>query len=107
MLDGVRVHQADLRTAVFWTARLFGADLRAADLTGADFTGARLNDARFGLADLRSADFTTADVRGSTFADAVADDTTIWPGGFDPQQAGVLPADKAPPLRPQSCSEDS
>lgn len=106
-LDGVRLHQADLRTAVFWTARLFGADLRAADLTGADFTGTRLNDARFDLADLRSADFTTADVRGSTFADAVADDTTIWPVGFDPQQAGVLPADKAPPLRPQSYSEDS
>jgi uncharacterized protein YjbI with pentapeptide repeats len=105
-LDEARLHQADLRSAVFWKARLIGADLRAADLTAADLTGARLRGARFDLADLRGADFTTADVAGATFAGAVADDTTTWPDGFDPQQAGVLPAGTAPPIRPQSYSED-
>jgi uncharacterized protein YjbI with pentapeptide repeats len=106
MLDQARLHQADLRSAVFWEARLRGADLRAADLTGADFTGALIRDASLDLADLRGADFTASDITGATFRGAVADDTTTWPAGFDPQQAGVLTADEAPPLRPQSYSAD-
>lgn len=106
MLDGARLHQADLRSAVLWRARLTGSDLRATDLTAADLNGARLHGARFDLADLRGTDFTAADITSATFAGAVADDTTIWPGGFDPQQAGVLTAGNAPPLRPQSYSAD-
>ena len=106
MLEGTRLHQADLRTAVLWQARLAGADLRATDLTAADFTGARLHGARLDLADLRGADFTAADLASATFHGAVADDTTIWPAGFDPQRVGVLPGDTAPPFRPQSYSED-
>ena len=78
----------------------------AADLTAADLTGARLHGARFDLADPRGADFTAADFTGATFAGAVADGTTVWPGSFDPQQAGVLPAGNAPPLRSQSYSAD-
>ena len=91
MLEGTRLHQADLRTAVLWQARLAGADLRATDLTAADFTGAHLHGARLDLADLRGADFTAADLASATFHGAVADDTTIWPAGFDPQRVGVLP----------------
>ena len=106
MLDHARLHQADLRSAVLWQARLAGADLRATDLTAADFTGARLHGARLDLADLRSADFSAADLSDASFHGAVADNTTTWPEGFDPQQADVLPADTAPPLRPQSWSED-
>lgn len=106
VLTGARLHQADLRSAVLWQARLEGADLRATDLTAADFTGARLGGARFDLADLRGADFSQADMAGATFQGAVADGTTIWPAAFDPQHGGVLPADNAPPFRPQSYFED-
>jgi Pentapeptide repeats (8 copies) len=106
VLDEARLYQADLRIAVFWRARLPGADLRAADLTGADFSGAVLRDASLDLADLRGADLSAADITGTTFRGAVADDTTTWPDGFDPQQAGVLTADEAPPLRPQKYSVD-
>jgi hypothetical protein len=105
-LAGARLHQADLRSAVLWEARLDRADLRATDLTAADFTGARLDGARLDLADLRGADFSQADLAGATFRGAVADATTIWPAGFDPQHAGVLPASTAPLLRPQSWLED-
>jgi hypothetical protein len=100
------LHQADLRTAVLWQARLEGADLRAADLTAADLTGARLEGATLDLADLRGADFSQADLASATFQGAVADSTTIWPADFDPRQAGVLPADAAPPFRPQNYFED-
>ena len=106
VLIGARLHQADLRSAVLWQARLEDADLRATDLTAADLTGARLNGARLDLADLRGADFSQADLTDTTFRDAVADDTTIWPTGFDPQHAGILPAEAAPPLRPKSYFEE-
>lgn len=106
VLIGARLHQADLRSAVLWQARLEDADLRATDLTAADLTGARLNGARLDLADLRGADFSQADLTDTTFRGAMADDTTIWPAGFDPQRAGVLPAEAAPPLRPKSYFEE-
>jgi hypothetical protein len=65
-----------------------------------------LDDARLDLADLRGADFSHADLASAAFYGAVADATTIWPADFDPQQAGVLPADTAPPARPQSYSRE-
>jgi hypothetical protein len=106
VLIGARLHQADLRSAVLWQAHLEDADLRATDLTAADLTGARLNGARLDLADLRGADFSQADLTDTTLQGAVADDTTIWPADFDPQHAGVLPAEAAPPLRPKSYLEE-
>ncbi len=107
LLIRARLHQADLRSAVLWQARLDGADLRATDLTAADLSGACLDGARLDLADLRGADFSQADLANATFRGAVADDTTTWPSGFDPQRAGVVPADAAPPLRPQSYFKDA
>jgi Pentapeptide repeats (8 copies) len=107
LLIRARLHQADLRSAVLWQARLDRADLRATDLTSADLTGARLDGARLDLADLRGADLSQADLADATFRGAVADDTTIWPAGFDPQHAGVLPADAALPFRPQSYFDEA
>jgi pentapeptide repeat protein len=107
VLIRARLHQADLRGGVLWQARLEGADLRATDLTGADLTGAYLDGARLDLADLRGADFSHTDLASATFRGAVANDTTVWPAGFDPRQAGVLPATTAPPARPQSYSGES
>jgi uncharacterized protein YjbI with pentapeptide repeats len=105
VLITARLHQADLRSAVLWQARLEEADLRAADLTSADLTGANLDGARLDLADLRGADLSQANLANAALRRAVADDGTIWPAGFDAQHAGVLPADGAPPLRPQSYFE--
>ena len=102
MLERAQLHQADLRDAVLWRAILRAADLRAADLTGADFSGALLNAARLDQADIRGADFTAADISNTTFRDAVADETTTWPAGFDTRGAGLRAGDGAPPLRPQT-----
>lgn len=106
VLIRAQLYQADLRSTVLWQARLDEADLRATDLTAADLTGARLDSARLDLADLRGADFSRTDLANATFRGAVADDTTIWPEAFDPQRAGVLTADAAPPIRPQSYTEE-
>jgi uncharacterized protein YjbI with pentapeptide repeats len=97
MLERAHLHQADLRNAVLWQARL-----READLTGGDFSGALLHAARLDQADIRGADFTAADISNTTFRDAVADETTTWPAGFDTQEAGLRTADGAPPLRSQT-----
>jgi len=83
--------------------RAEGADLRATDLTAADFTSARLDAVKLDLADLRGADFTDTDLAGVSLQGSVADDTTIWPVGFDPLPAGVrIGLAAAPPLRPQN-----
>jgi hypothetical protein len=102
VLINARLYQADLRSAVFWQARLEGADLGATDLTAADFTSARLDAVKLDLADLRGADFTDTDLAGVSLQGSVADDTTIWPLGFDPLPAGVRIGLAAPPLRPQN-----
>lgn len=105
VLIDARMYQADLRSAVLWQALLDGADLRAADLTGADLTGARLAGARLDLADLRGADLHAADLSQVSLRDAVADDATIWPEGFEPLDAGVRLGSPVPPLRPQNYFE--
>jgi hypothetical protein len=102
-LRGARLHQADLRSAILWHARLEEADLRAADLSGADLTGAVLNGTRLDQSDLRGADLTGTEVSRASLAGAVADASTVWPGGFDAAAAGVVTADdSAPPPRPQT-----
>ncbi|GAA1892069.1 pentapeptide repeat-containing protein [Streptomyces durmitorensis] len=96
------LRQASLRSVLLCYARLDGADLRATDLSNADLTAAFVEGARFELADLRGAVLTDTDLAEATLTGAVADDTTVWPRGFDPAAAGVLPAHDAPPLRPLS-----
>jgi uncharacterized protein YjbI with pentapeptide repeats len=55
---------------------LQGADLRNRDFRGADLRGA----------DLRGADLRHAKLGGATLTQAVADEQTQWPAGFDPHQ---------------------
>jgi uncharacterized protein YjbI with pentapeptide repeats len=63
------------------------ADLGQAYLAGASLRGADLRRAKLHGADLRDADLTDAVLEG-----AQADETTVWPSGFDAErlcQAGV------------------
>ena len=66
-------------------ADLCGADLRGANLWDANLRGANLWDANLCGANLRDANLCGANLRG-----ARASEGTTWPGGFDPDAAGVL-----------------
>ena len=79
-LRGANLWGADLRGANLWGANLRGANLRGADLRGANLWGANLCGA-----DLWDANLRDANLRG-----ARASEGTTWPGGFDPDAAGVL-----------------
>lgn len=95
---------ADFSDAILKKTRFQGCDLRAANFNGADLAGAM-----FFLADLRGADLSRAQVGTSDFRQArlegadmrslgldsadlraTFDQTTNWPEGFDPVNAGAV-----------------
>jgi len=99
--SGADFHRATLRNvnfsgANFSGANLFGADFRGADFSGADFSGANLFGSEFGAlraffgADLSGANLSQANLVEVGLSGATADETTIWPEGFDPAAAGVI-----------------
>jgi hypothetical protein len=79
-LVGAKLRGADLDWACFNDANLTEADLAGADLTGANLTEANLQGANLTEANLTEADLTNA----------LADEETTWPEGFDPVAAGVF-----------------
>jgi hypothetical protein len=90
----VNLLHADLRGAgLSWAelndANLRGADLRGADLRWANLRGANLSEAELSRADLRWANLKAANLRGADFSEAQYNAETVWPGGFDPAQAGA------------------
>jgi uncharacterized protein YjbI with pentapeptide repeats len=100
VLLGAQLRQADLRHAVLWQARMEHVDLRATDLTNSDLTGAYLTGAHLEQADLRGADLSATNLADAHLSGAFADDTTTWPAGFRPDDAGIDFSTDAPPLRP-------
>jgi hypothetical protein len=68
-LSYAHLRRSNLRSAILTRATLRGTELQEAILCGADLSGATLLDA-----DLR---------------DAICDESTVWPEGFDWQSAGV------------------
>jgi hypothetical protein len=118
-LDGMGLSGADLSGAGLIGADLGGADLDGADLPGADLGGADLDGADLRVADLRGADLSRAglsgailrgafldgadlrrailsgadlggaDLGGADLHDALVDEKTRWPSGFDWRSAGV------------------
>jgi len=90
---------ADLGCAHLGSADLSGADLSRANLFGADLGWAELRGANLREADLRRADLRGARLMGADLAEAVYDDETSWPEGFDPALAGAIRAAKRPPRR--------
>ena len=93
-------YYADLSNACLMLASLQGVDLRHADLHSANLVNADLQRADLRWSNLRGADLSSihdygddsAEVRfkGTLFLRATYDDTTIWPTGFDPREAGAV-----------------
>jgi hypothetical protein len=108
VLHDLSLRDKDLTGAQLALADLRATDLRSADLAHADLHGARafsaglrhanLKNADLRCSDLRSADLRGADLRharltGATFVNAVADDQTLWPAGFDVRQHEITHSD--------------
>lgn len=62
-----------------------GAGLAWADLTRCDLTGADLYEA-----DLRGANLSEATLAGVNLRDAIYNEGTRWPSGFDPRSHGAV-----------------
>lgn len=83
----------------FWRANLKNVGMRGANLEraifveaaldGAVLAGANLKGARFERASLKGVDFSDAILTDANFMDATYDHTTNFPGGFDPNAAGL------------------
>lgn len=103
-LNGANLFSANLRGAKLCWADLSNADLRESDLCGGDLRGARLHWTRLGWADLSQTnlcgvdlsqillrDFSASDrTFVITLNDAIYDESTKWPDGFDPIEAGAI-----------------
>jgi hypothetical protein len=113
--ERLRLFGADLRRANLSRAHLVDADLEGTRLGGAWMPEARLDDADLSRADLREANLAGASLKGAELTgailcgahvegaslreailtdaqldDVVANQATIWPEGFEPQEAGVI-----------------
>jgi uncharacterized protein YjbI with pentapeptide repeats len=87
VLDAVR--WANLSGANLSGANLYGAYLSGADLSGANLYGANLSGAYLSGANLSGADLYGANLYGANLYEAIYNDLTRWPTGFDPQAAGA------------------
>jgi uncharacterized protein YjbI with pentapeptide repeats len=85
-LTDAQFQSASLGESLFNRARLSEANLRRAKLTNSDFSGA----------DLRGADFAGADIAEILLADAIHDETTVWPDGFTPPKSAPFPPEEKP-----------
>ncbi len=107
--------EANMKGAVFGSGtKFYLCTMNGADLTGADFAGAEIEAVNFRGADLRGAknlvdvqkaNFQRADLRGADLSklkqplvelewdDAIFDETTKFPEGFDPVKAGAKTAE--------------
>lgn len=101
-LPGSNMDGASLRLTILCGADLRGASFQKADLTGAVLTDALLDNANFTNANMEGADLrwsrmTGTKLEGANLKNALYDNTTEWPKGFDPKAAGaflVSPAEK-------------
>jgi uncharacterized protein YjbI with pentapeptide repeats len=108
-LEGARFKNASLGSANLSKAHVYYVDLTGANLSSADFTeawifrsnftganltNAKLNGTNFAETELKFALLNGADFTGSklgaNFSGAKYDTKTIWPEGFDPEEAGAI-----------------
>ena len=75
---------ADLTAATLVGARFARANLQSAYLTGAQMINADLSGANLRGAYLLATNFSGADLDGIDISDAIWDQATTWPAGFDP-----------------------
>ena len=114
--DGCDLCGSDLTNADLYWATLSDVSFESCVLVGADLSGAFMYKASFRNADLRGAiftrdnlngrtclnivDFSGANLDGADFTDAVYDEETIFPAGFDPRLRGLTPKAEIPePVR--------
>jgi len=94
-LSAVDLRSANLKGADLSYAELSGADLSGANLRGVDLSYANLSETNLNGANLRGAILIGTDLRHTKLETAdlrEADydpDTTHFPPGFDPMQAGM------------------
>ena len=94
-LSNAMLCDANLQNAGFIEANLAGANLTNANCEGAWFSGANLENANLQGASLIDANLAKtnlqgANLEGTILSNAIYHNTTIWPKGFDPQQAGAI-----------------
>ncbi len=94
-LSNARMSGADLCRARLIGANLSGADLSKADLMGAnlckaDLSGANLSESRLIFSYLMGTNLSGANLHKADLKEAKYDQTTIWPEGFDPIEAGAI-----------------
>lgn len=90
-LIGADLTNADLSEAILVGADLSGANLTSGYLDDADLTGATLTGARLVGVKMRGTDFTEATLIGADFYGSISDRKTVWPEGFNLDEAGVPP----------------
>jgi uncharacterized protein YjbI with pentapeptide repeats len=105
-LEGAALKGANLKNAGLTGANLKDTGLHGAVLTGADLTGANLEGAGLEGANLEGANLQGANLRGAVLLNALYDDATTWPGGFDVAAQGAVrrawPQEPAPWVRESS-----
>jgi uncharacterized protein YjbI with pentapeptide repeats/membrane protein implicated in regulation of membrane protease activity len=89
-LEGAALKGANLKDAGLTGANLKDAGLHGAVMTGADLTGANLEGAGLEGANLEGANLQGANLRGAVLLNALYDEATSWPGGFDVAAQGAV-----------------
>lgn len=87
------LYSADLHEAELWSTTLTNADLRRANLNKANLRWADLTSSKLNGADLRGANLSGANLEKADLTDALYNDETIWPQGFDPTATGAKAAE--------------
>lgn len=91
-LSGANLSNVKAKGVVFYDAVLSNTDLNGADLQGAD---------------LRWADLTGANLQNANLQGSIYDFNTVWPEGFDPDEAGAfLLGEKEKPVDLPEISEN-
>ena len=105
-LGWANLEQADFRNADFYGANLSGASFKQADLSGkTNLAFTDLSRADLTAVDLRGANLEGANLEGTVLANAVYDEQTIFPRGFDPETAGAIAAASASELKPEPIAQ--
>ena len=89
------VHQVIIEKIKYLGANEFyGAPLQGAELIGAKLRSAKLEGAKLFSANLQGANLRCANLFDANLKGAEYDDLTVFPEGFDPEEAGMIRIDK-------------
>lgn len=89
-LTGSDMSDAHLVEANFRGAQMGNVDLSRAILAGADLSGANLTSANLRSANLMCAVLTDANLADADLLEAIYDENTVWPDGFDYERTEAL-----------------